>query len=506
MRPAVYRLATVLLYTAGLRRDELVRLTLADWDLARGTLQIEASKFGKSRLVALSADARHELQCYSQRRLGWSAAAADPLLGHGPDTRRGYSGPGLGDGLRQLFRAAEVRDARGNRPRVHDLRPTYAVHALLREYRCGRDPQALLPTLATAMGQVSAASTAYYLTCLEPVLTVAAAQAVEPCGRCSERCQGTRMPDARTTALADALRGFFTEDLPRVRGLSRQTVLAYRDALKLLLRYLAARHGRAATALDFPDLAPDALLAFLAHLETDRGNSAATRNARLAALHAVARNAAAHHPEHLALCQRILTIPFQRTDQRLVEYLDADELRALLQAPGAAAHGRRDYTLLLALYNTGARVQQIHDLRPCDRQLEPPWQALLDDTGRSAADSDPLFRNRHGQPLTRFGVRYILNKHARVAAGTVHSLAGKRLHPHVLRHTAATHLLQAQVDLVTISRWLGHANLTTTGRYLAVDLEAKRTAVQQARPAATAETQTATWQTDTGVLAWLESL
>ena len=231
------------------------------------------------------------------------------------------------------------------------------------------------------------------------------------------------MPDTRTTALAAALRGFFTEDLPRVRGLSRQTVLAYRDALKLLLRYLTARHGRAATALDFPDLAPDALLAFLADLETERGNSAATRNARLAALHAFARYAAAHHPEHLALCQRILAIPFMRTDQRLVEYLDADELRALLQAPGAVAHGRRDYTLLLALYNTGARVQEILDLRPCELQLEPPWQALLhgkggkqrwcplwpetvqalqallDDTGRSPADSDPLFRNRHGQPL-----------------------------------------------------------------------------------------------------------
>lgn len=179
LRPAVYRLAIVLLYTAGLRRGELVRLTLADWDRAQGTLRIEASKFGKSRLVALSADARHELQRYSKRRRGWPAAAADPLLAHGPDARRAYSGPGLGDGLRQLFRAAEVRDARGNWPRVHDLRHTYAVHALLREYRCGRDPQALLPTLATAMGHVSAASTAYDLTCLEPVLTVAAARAVE---------------------------------------------------------------------------------------------------------------------------------------------------------------------------------------------------------------------------------------------------------------------------------------------------------------------------------------
>lgn len=179
LRPAVFRIAIVLLYTAGLRRGELVRLTLADCDLAQGTLRVQASKFRKSRLVALSADARHELQGYREQRLRWQAVAADPLLAHGPAARRPYSGSGLGEGLRQLFRAAEVRNARGAWPRVHDLRHTYAVHALLREYRCGRDPQALLPTLATAMGHVSAASTAYYLTCLEPVLEAAATQAAE---------------------------------------------------------------------------------------------------------------------------------------------------------------------------------------------------------------------------------------------------------------------------------------------------------------------------------------
>ncbi len=338
------------------------------------------------------------------------------------------------------------------------------------------------------------------------------------------------MPDVQPTALARALRGFFTEDLPQVRGLSRHTVLAYRDALKLLVRYLEDRHGRSAATFDFPDLAPNELLAFLAQLETGRGNCAATRNARLAALHAFARYAAAHHPEHLELCQRILAIPAKRTDQRLVEHLDADELQALLRAPAATPSGRRDYTLLLVLYNTGARVQEILDLRPCDLQLERPWQALLHgkggkprwcplwretvqalqallgETGRSPADSDPLFRNLRGQPLTRFGVRYILRKHARVAAGTVATLGGKRLHPHVLRHTAATHFLQANVDVVTISRWLGHADIATTGRYLAVDLETKRTAVQQAQPTVTAEAGTTAWQKDAGLLTWLESL
>lgn len=174
LRPAVYRLVIVLLYTAGLRRGELVRLALVDCDTARGTLRVRSSKFRKSRLVALSADARRALREYLEQRLQFRAEPTAPLLAHGPGAQRAYSGTGLGDGVRQLFRAADVRDARGARPRVHDLRHTYAVHALLREYRCGRDPQALLPTLATAMGHASPAATAHYLTCWEPVLAAAA--------------------------------------------------------------------------------------------------------------------------------------------------------------------------------------------------------------------------------------------------------------------------------------------------------------------------------------------
>lgn len=176
LRPAVYRLAIVLLYTAGLRRGELVRLALADCDAARGTLHVRTSKFRKSRLVALSADARDELERYLKQRLRDGLDPAAPLLAHGVDIRRAYTGGGLGEGVRRLFRAADIRDAGGAVPRVHDLRHTYATHALLREYRCGRDPQALLPRLSAAMGHASPAFTAHYLTCLEPVLAVAAAQ------------------------------------------------------------------------------------------------------------------------------------------------------------------------------------------------------------------------------------------------------------------------------------------------------------------------------------------
>jgi len=339
------------------------------------------------------------------------------------------------------------------------------------------------------------------------------------------------MSTASPKALARALRGFFADHLSRVRGMSPHTVRSYRDALMLLLRFLVRHHGREVVALDFDDLAPDHILAFLDHLEADRHNGAATRNARLAAVHAFARYAAASDPEHLELCQRILAVPFKRARMRVVEYLEADELRALLDAPDrATADGRRDHGLLLVLFNTGARVQEILDLRPCDLQLMRPCQvrlcgkgrkerlcplwphtadvlrALLLEQGGDPAAATPVFRNHRGQPLTRFGVRYILRKYARRAQSAAPSLAARRIHPHTMRHTAAVNLLQAGVDLVTISHWLGHASVETTNRYVAVDLETKRAALAMARPVSDIAPDLAAWRTDASILQWLESL
>ena len=339
------------------------------------------------------------------------------------------------------------------------------------------------------------------------------------------------MPDIRPNALGQALRGFLADSLPCIRGLSRHTILSYRDSLKLLLLFLEQRLRRSAAALDFPDLSEDLLLAFLQHLESERGNCVATRNVRLAALHAFARYAGAHHPEHLARCQQILAIPFKRARQRLVEYLEADEMQALLHAPDrATAAGQRDHGLLLTLYNTGARVQEAIDLRPCDLQLDAPLQVLLRGKGRkqrrcplwgqtatalrdllrtngvAETARQPLFRNRAGGPLTRAGVRYILRKHARTASVSVPALAAKRIHPHVIRHTSATHFLQAGVDLVTIGRWLGHADVATTSIYAEVDLETKRAAVEQARPVLDNGPDLTAWRSDASMLAWLESL
>jgi site-specific recombinase XerD len=301
--------------------------------------------------------------------------------------------------------------------------------------------------------------------------------------------------------------------------------------MALLLRFLAARRGRPAALLDFNALDPEDVLVFLDHLETDRRNGPSTRNVRLAAVHAFARYAAAGHPEHLELCQRLLALPFKRARQRIVEYLEAEEIHAILDAPDRmTAEGRRDHALLLSLFNTGARVQEIVDVRPCDLQLASPLQVCLHGKGRKErlcplwpqtaevlrsllaehhvdpASTEPLFRNVRGRPLTRFGVRYLLRKYTTIARSAAPTLAAKRVHPHTLRHSTAVHLLQAGVDLVTISHWLGHASVETTNRYAAVNLETKRVALAKAGPIADFGEGVAAWRTDASILEWLEAL
>ena len=168
-----YRLAIVLLYTLGLRRGEVVRLRLSDYDPRECTLLIRASKFHKSRLVALSSNGVSEMEAFLRERRQFPHDEDSPLLVASWRGLHGRSGPGLGMGLRRLFREAGVRTETGELPRVHDLRHTHAVHALLRWYRAGVDVQAKLPALAMSMGHVSIVSTAYYLALLEPVTRAA---------------------------------------------------------------------------------------------------------------------------------------------------------------------------------------------------------------------------------------------------------------------------------------------------------------------------------------------
>lgn len=339
------------------------------------------------------------------------------------------------------------------------------------------------------------------------------------------------MRPAFPNMLARALRGFFAEYLPEVRGVSPHTVRSYRDAVALLLRFIADRKRRAVVKLDLEDFEPDSVLAFLEYLEKDRGNSINTRNVRLAALHAFVRYVAGRYPEFMETCQRILAVPFKRGPTPSVEYLEAVEIQAMLEAPDRCTpKGRRDHALLLMLFNTGARVQELLDVRPQDLQLERPFlvrlfgkgrkqrvcplwvqtaqalRALVDATGLSPLSSQRLFRNRRGEPLTRFGVRYLVDKYAKLAQANAPTLRSKSVHPHTFRHSTAVHLLQAGVDLVSISHWLGHASVETTNRYAAVDLDMKRAALARAGPVGDTPTVAVPWRSDATVLEWLEAL
>lgn len=331
--------------------------------------------------------------------------------------------------------------------------------------------------------------------------------------------------------LARTLRGFFADHLPRLRGLSPHTVRSYRDSFVLLLRFVAAQHKCSVAALDFEDIATSEVIAFLSYLEDVRGDTISTRNVRLAAIHAFFRYAAEAVPDRLEHCQRVLAIPFKRSATSVIEYLEYEEIAAVLATINRSTRrGRRDYALVATLFNTGGRVQEIVDLRACDLQLDRPFQVRLFGKGRKERicplwtetaevlkqhcvdqqvdfrSSAPLFVNRDGTKLSRFGVRYILGKYCEQARTTTPTLVKKRLHPHSIRHSTAVHLLKAGVDLVTISQWLGHASLNTTMRYATVDLEMKRAAIARATPLAQTDPAAADWRHNATILEWLEAL
>ena len=329
--------------------------------------------------------------------------------------------------------------------------------------------------------------------------------------------------------LGAIIREYFTDHLPRLRGASPNTIHSYRDSIVLLLRFLAAKGGKAVTQLDLVDLDPAGILAFLSYLEHERKNGVPTRNIRLSAIHALFHFVASRNPEHMELAQRVLGIPFKRARQRVIDYLEYEEIESILQAiDRTTIRGARDYALLATMFNTGARVQEIADLRFRDLQLNKPFQVRLFGKGRKERycpiwpqtasvlrsfckvrdpESQPeahVFLNHRGAPLSRFGIRHILGQCLERARDDVPNLRKKRLHPHSMRHSTAVALLKSGVDLSTISHLLGHASPTTTSRYAKVDLEMKRKAIARVKPVP--RRSRLPWSKDSTILDWLESL
>lgn len=330
------------------------------------------------------------------------------------------------------------------------------------------------------------------------------------------------------TDLGCQLRRFLGEYLPRERNASLRTISAYRDALKLLLCFTAERQKCSVAELAFSHLNRETILSFLESLETVRANATTTRNHRLAAIRSFFRFVSSSSPELVELCTQILGIPQKRADSESVGYLTVEEMNAILASIlPQSAEGRRDDALLRFMYNTGARVQETLDVRAMDLQLTTPAHVLLHGKGRkertcplwpdtvvrmkellkvnqiNCRSELPVFRNRAGKALTRFGVRYILAKYVRVAAEKQPTLSRTEVHPHTIRHTTAMHLLQSGVDVNTIRCWLGHASVVTTNHYVEIDLEMKRRALEGVNPPQGAELVPVP---DATLLSWLESL
>lgn len=334
------------------------------------------------------------------------------------------------------------------------------------------------------------------------------------------------------TDLAIRLSEFLTQYLPQQRGVSSNTIKAYRDTFKLLLTYCHQARGIAPEKLHIDHLDVARIVDFLGYLEDVRRSSKPTRNQRLAAIHSFFRFLQARSPEHILQCQQILAVPFHRQEHRPPRYLEPEELATILAQPDIRVKsGRRDTVLLSVLYDTAARVQELVDLRVGDVRLQSPGHVRPTGKGRKVRfvplmpntvtllrsyleenrlltpdkDARRLFVNRTGQPLSCSGVRYIVGKYTQLAAGVYPGLS-ERVSPHTFRHSKAMHLLQAGNPLIIIRDVLGHVDVRTTEVYARADVEMQRRAFEKAAPSAPHAPGPLSWQSDKSLLEWLQSL
>ena len=328
------------------------------------------------------------------------------------------------------------------------------------------------------------------------------------------------------TLIAPTLQSFFTDRLARHKRASEHTVAAYRDTMRLLLAFVQQRTATPPAKLDWAQLDASTILAFLDDLEHSRGNTIRTRNARLTAIRSLFAYASLRHPEHAATIAQVLAIPAKRYDKATITYLTEAEIKALLAAPDQHRwEGRRDVVLMLTAIQTGLRISELLNLNRGDITLGaganvrcegkgrkhravplngPVRDALAGWLARTGTGADqPVFTTRGGRRLSADAARSRLDLHARTAAEHCPSLAGRKLHPHVFRHTTAMNLLHAGVDTTVIALWLGHADVRSTNAYLHADMAIKERALAQvASPAVTISR----YRPPDKLLAFLESL
>lgn len=296
------------------------------------------------------------------------------------------------------------------------------------------------------------------------------------------------------------LQGYFTDRLMQQQGASAHTVASYRDTFRLLVSFADKKLNKPPTSLTVEDLDVPLILAFLSSLEQERKNSPRTRNCRLAAIHSFFSFVARQEPLLGGVAQRVLAIQGKRYGKRAIDYLTRPETNALLNAPSTSTwSGQRDRTMLLLALETGLRVSELTTLRCHDFISGIGSHVVCNGKGRKSRciplrketasaicrwlktrggqSSDVLFPNARGECLSRDGVQYTLAKHLKKARLECPSLIGKRVSPHVLRHSTAMHLLDSGVDCSVIALWLGHESIETTQAYLHASLEMKERAL-----------------------------
>lgn len=328
------------------------------------------------------------------------------------------------------------------------------------------------------------------------------------------------------TAFPSLLEAFFTERLVQQKRASAHTLASYRDTFCLLLRYAEQRLHKAPSRLALEDLDAPLIGEFLDHLQESRGTSARSRNVRLAAIHSFFHYAALQAPDHGGLIERVLAIPSKRYERSPIAYLNQPEIEALLAAPDLSTWlGRRDRTMLLVALQTGLRVSELIGLRWQDITLNTAAHVCCQGKGRKSRCTPlrkdaiaalrawqreqlrdplaPVFPTTRGTPLSRDGVAYVLAKHLAHAREQCPSLKGKRVSPHVLRHSAAMALLHSGVDCAVIALWLGHESMETTQVYLHASLELKQQALDKTPPT---NGSPGRYRPDDALLAFLKSL
>jgi len=327
---------------------------------------------------------------------------------------------------------------------------------------------------------------------------------------------------------------FFENYLKCQKGLQPASIHSYRDVLSLFLSFVSHDSHHKISQLKVTDLTCERVRQFLAYLEQVRKNQIVTRNQRLAAIRIFFDYLAAHDPSTLAQAQCVAIIPVKRTHPAETYYLEHDEMDCIFNhLPMNTPLALRDYTLLLFLYNTGARVQEVSDLRKSNLNLGaeprvqlhgkgdkwrtcPLWKKtaaklsqLIEQPSKCTLSDRPVFLSRKGEPLTRFGLYKIIRKHTSHLTKKKVDGSPLTISPHHFRHTTAVDLLESGVEVNVIRAWLGHVSLETTNRYAEISLKMKIKAMQTCEPdwdISTVHHQNIKWSHDKELLQWLKSL